>query len=92
MLLDIRIAKSDYNISINTEGIKEFKPLIGESKNRSNQWFINVFEPFRKAHGLDSQTAFKIIRQERETSHKLIRDAKLGNDYQDRYIAIFNEM
>ena len=90
MLLDIRKAKSDYHIYNDKEGIKQFKPLKGESKDRSNLWFKSVFEPLRKEYGLDSETAFEIIQQERETSHKLIREAKIGSDYQDRYEAIFN--
>ena len=91
MLRDIRRAKSDYYISLDKEGDKSFNLLSGESKDKSNQWFENVFEPFRKEHGLDSDTAFRILKQERDTSHKLIKDAKLGQDYSDRYMKIFGD-
>lgn len=94
VLYDIRKMKSEYNIKekkLKSGDIKQirYKPITTSAQKKKENWFNNVFEPFRKKHGLDSKQASKIINQRRLTTKEIIEFSKITKSYMDYYKKVF---
>lgn len=89
LLSSIRLEKSNYYITVQKdkktgEKIRIVDKLKDDAKFNSNLWHKEVLEPFRKQNNMDREKALRIINDGRIQS-KTVADARLYNDYEDRY-------